>query len=119
MAKTKTVLIYSTNLDEEPFSDWLEDLDKTNAARVLQRLERLKEGNYGDYKNLGEGIYELRFFFGSGYRIYFAEDGDTIVVLLYGGDKKSQTKDIAKSRVYWKDYLKQKEEREKGDNRDA
>lgn len=103
MAKAKTVLIYTSNLDKEPLSDWLEDLDKTNAARVLQRLERLKEGNYGDHKNLGEGIYELRFFFGSGYRIYFAEDGNTIVVLLCGGDKKSQTKDIAKARGYWMD----------------
>jgi putative addiction module killer protein len=118
VANAKTVLIYTTNLDEEPLSNWLEAIDKTNAARILQRLERLKEGNYGDHKNLGEGIYELRFFFGSGYRVYFAEDGNTIVVLLCGGDKKSQTKDIAKARGYWKDYLKRKEEREKESDKD-
>jgi putative addiction module killer protein len=67
-------------------------------------LEYVAQGNYGDYKSVGEGVYELRFFFGKGYRVYFGEDGDTIVVLLQGGDKSSQSKDITKARAYWKDY---------------
>lgn len=58
---------------------------------------------------MGEGVYELRFFFGSGYRVYFAEDGKTIVVLLLGGDKGSQSKDIAKAKGYWKDHRNRQE----------
>jgi putative addiction module killer protein len=75
--------------------------------------EHLAQGHYGDHKNVGEGVYELRFFFGSGYRVYFAEDADTIVVLLLGGDKGSQTKDIAKAQGYWKDYRTRQEKTKK------
>jgi putative addiction module killer protein len=76
-----------------------------------ERLEQ--QGHYGDYKNVGNGVYEMRFFFGSGYRVYFAEDGDTIVLLLSGGDKGSQDKDIVQAKAYWKNYLSMKEERAK------
>jgi len=72
--------------------------------RILKRLYRIESGNYGDCKNLGDGVNELRFFFGAGYRVYFGEDGDTIVILLCGGDKDSQRKDIEKAKVYWKEY---------------
>ena len=54
---------------------------------------------------VGEGVYELRFFFGSGYRVYFGEDGDKIVIILIGGDKSSQSRDIQKAQTYWKEYL--------------
>ena len=61
-------------------------------------------GYYGDYKSVGDGVFELRFFFGPGYRIYFAEEDDTIVILLCGGDKSTQAKDIEKAKEYLKDY---------------
>ena len=83
--------------------------DKVTLARIDRRLEYVAQGNYGDYKNVGEGVYELRFFFASGYRVYFAEDGETIVLLLHGGDKSSQIKDIIKAQSYWKDYQVDKE----------
>jgi putative addiction module killer protein len=78
-------------------------------TETVNVLEHLAQGHYGDYKAVGEGVYELRFFFGSGYRVYFAEDGNTIVVLLLGGDKGSQSKDITKAQRYWKDYRSQQE----------
>jgi len=67
-------------------------------------------GNYGDYKPLGDGICELKFDFGPGYRIYFAEDGDVIVILLCGGDKNSQVQDIKTAKMYWQELLERDHE---------
>lgn len=58
----------------------------------------------GDFKPVGAGVNELRFFFGAGYRVYFGEDGDTLVVLLCGGDKSSQRSDIEQAQAYWQEY---------------
>ncbi|MEZ4631813.1 MAG: type II toxin-antitoxin system RelE/ParE family toxin [Deinococcales bacterium] len=108
----KELIYYQDTNGAEPCRTWLIGLkDKVTRARIEQRLERMAEGHYGDYKDLGKGIFELKFFFGSGYRIYFAEDGDTIVLLLKGGDKSSQTRDIKKALGYWQDYLAYKKER--------
>jgi putative addiction module killer protein len=106
--KFKQLAVYETEKGDLPFNDWLDDLDKTIRVRILARLERVKQGNYGDYKKIGQGVLELRYFFGAGYRVYFAEDGDTIVILLHGGDKSSQVKDIDKAQEYWKDYQRAK-----------
>jgi putative addiction module killer protein len=73
--------------------------------RILVRVSRLQRGNYGDYKSVGEGVSELRMFFGSGYRVYFGERGNNLIVLLCGGDKSSQDKDIEKAKEYWQEYL--------------
>jgi putative addiction module killer protein len=100
----KQLVIYQTEKGDEPFNDWLEDLDTSIRSRILLRLDRVRLGNYGDYKNVGEGVYELRYFFGAGYRVYFAEVGTTVVLLLSGGDKGSQAKDISKAQLYWRDY---------------
>lgn len=101
----KTVIFYEDAKGDEPFTDWLNKLrDPTTRRRILKRLFRVEQGNYGDHKSVGDGVYELRFFFGSGYRVYFGEDGDTIVVLLTGGDKSSQNKDIQTAKDYWEDY---------------
>ena len=82
----KEVVFYKDTAGREPFTQWLNRLrSPVIRRRILKRLFRVEQGNYGDYKSVGDGVYELRFFFGSGYRVYFGEDGDTIVVLLYGG----------------------------------
>ncbi len=99
------VLIYADDAGNEPFTEWLNRLgDRTGRQRILARLRRLGQGNYGDCQHLGDGVRELRLFFGPGYRVYFGEDGNTIVVLLTGGDKRSQTKDTETAKKYWKEY---------------
>jgi putative addiction module killer protein len=105
MTTAKTVIIYQTVNGKEPFTDWLEELkDPVSRRRILKRLLRLEQGHYGDVKSVGGGVNELRFFFGSGYRVYFAEDGDTLVVLFCGGDKESQKQDIQQAQIYWQEY---------------
>ncbi len=101
----KNVIVYHDAAGNEPFTDWLNSLrDPTTRRRILKRLLRLEQGHYGDYKPVRAGVNELRFFFGAGYRVYFAEDGDTIVVLLNGGDKDSQSRDIQQALTYWQEY---------------
>ena len=102
----KNVIVYRDSRGKEPFTDWLNRLrDATTRRRILKRLLRLEQGHYGDVKPVGEGVNELRFFFGAGYRVYFGEDGDTIIVLLCGGDKNSQRRDIQRAQAYWQEYL--------------
>lgn len=101
----KTVIVYHDAAGNEPFTDWLHSLrDPTARRRILQRLLRLEQGHYGDVKPVGEGVNELRFFFGAGYRVYFGEDGDVLVVLLCGGDKDSQRRDIQRAQACWQEY---------------
>ena len=82
------------------FNDWLAGLhDRKAVARIADRLDRLASGNFGDCKSVGDGVSELRFKFGPGYRVYFRRVGDVIAVLLCGGDKSSQRRDIAKAKA--------------------
>ncbi|MEB3175328.1 MAG: type II toxin-antitoxin system RelE/ParE family toxin [Cyanobacteriota bacterium] len=88
-----------------PFAQWLDSLQDLKAkARIAQRLDRVTLGNLGDYKPVGRGVYELRIDYGPGYRVYFAQMGKTIILLLCGGDKKTQTRDIELAQRYWRDY---------------
>jgi len=88
-----------------PFETWLDDLnDKQVVARVLARLARVRQGNLGDCKSVGEGVSELRVDYGPGYRIYFGQRGHTIVVLLCGGDKRTQARDIRLAKQYWHEF---------------
>ena len=106
LATPKRVLIYKRQDGDEPFTQWLYGLkDKVVRQRILARLRRLEQGNYGDCEPVGDGVSELRMFFGPGFRVYFGEDAGNIVVLLSGGDKKSQQKDIIQAKVYWEEYL--------------
>ena len=92
-----TISNYVDDNGKEPIIDWLKSIDGTTRKRILLRFYRLKDGNFGDYKQLDEYLYELRFNFGSGYRAYYTIENNTIVLLINGGDKKSQTKDINKA----------------------
>ena len=89
----------------EPFTQWLNRLrDEKTRRRILLRLRRLEQGNFGDCKSLTGGVFELRLTFGSGYRIYYAVIDNNRIILLCGGDKGSQPGDINRARKYWNDY---------------
>jgi putative addiction module killer protein len=104
-ARPRNVIIYRDENGKEPFTEWLEGLrNPAVRRRILARLRRVEQGNFGDYRALQEGVLELRFTFGPGYRVYFGEDGDTVVVVLGGGDKSSQDKDIEAAKTCWKEY---------------
>lgn len=101
----RQVIVYQLPDGQEPFTDWLNGLrDGMVRKRILARLTRLEQGNLGDCKPVGDGVKELRMFFGSGYRVYFAENGNELVILLCGGDKGSQDTDIEQAKTYWKEF---------------
>jgi putative addiction module killer protein len=96
---------YQTGDGRIAVADWLDNLrDRAARLRVLARMDRLTEGLRGDWKSLGGGIYELRVDYGPGYRVYYAQDGTLMILLLCGGTKRTQANDIEKARAYWKDY---------------
>lgn len=101
---SKTIRTYVTSQDKEPFNEWLLDIkDLTVRARIRRRVDRFEQGNFGDYKSVGEGVYEARLHFGAGYRVYFGIEAGVVVILLCGGDKRTQSKDIKKAKAYWAD----------------
>lgn len=95
---------YATKTGTCPFDEWFETLDATTQTRIDVRLDRVSLGNFGDCKSIGQGVYELRFFFGAGYRVYYGLVGTQIVLLLVGGSKKSQNRDIKMAHKLWADY---------------
>ena len=101
----KELHIYVTASGQAPFSEWLKALQDGKArARIRVRLDRVSLGNMGDCHGVGDGVQELRIDYGPGYRVYFGQLGSTIVLLLCGGDKSTQTKDIALAKQFWNDY---------------
>lgn len=105
--RKKELNIYVDQDGNAPFVEWLESLkDPTIRYRIKEKLDRVVLGNMGDHKSVGKGVMEMRLQFGAGYRIYYGEDGKNIILLLCGGDKSSQAKDIKKAHSFWRDYLK-------------
>jgi putative addiction module killer protein len=94
--------IYSTTSKREPFTDWINSFkDRKIALRIKDRISRIAEfGSLGDYKHIKNGIYEMRFHFGSGYRVYFIFLSEEEILLLNGGDKSSQDRDIKRAKQY-------------------
>ena len=96
---------YRTSNGLEPFTEWLISIhDRNTRNRIERRLDRIRSGNFGDYRSVGAGVFELRFSFGVGYRIYFGGVDDTIVLLLCGGNTSSQARDIERAKRYWLEY---------------
>ena len=96
---------YQTAEGKTPLTEWLQGLrDSATRARIVARLDRLKAGLLGDWKTVGGGVCELRIDHGPGYRVYYGQEGQTLILLLFGGDKSTQAKDIEKAHAYWKDY---------------
>ena len=93
---------------QEPFADWFADLESVARAKVTRALVRLEQGNFSNVKSVGEGVLEFRINFGPGYRVYFGRDGETLVILLTGGTKKRQQRDIDAARAHWQEYKQSK-----------
>jgi putative addiction module killer protein len=90
------------------YARWFNRLNAPAAAKVATALVRIEQGNFSTTKGIGAGILECRIDFGPGYRIYFGRDGDTLVILLCGGTKKRQQKDIETAKKLWKEYKRRK-----------
>lgn len=109
-ATPKELITYLSEDGRSPFDEWVNSLkDRTTVSKIHMRLYRVSLGNFGDAKPVGEGVSELRLQFGAGYRIYFAQVGNTVVLLLCGGDKSTQAKDIKLAQTFWADYQRRQQ----------
>jgi putative addiction module killer protein len=102
------ILEYVDETGSSPFAGWFQTLDAAAAAKVTTAVRRLELGNFSNVKGVGAGVFEYRIDFGPGYRVYFGKDGDAIVILLGGGTKKRQRRDIALAQERWVDYKKRR-----------
>jgi putative addiction module killer protein len=103
--RVRDVRNYITLNGRAPFREWLTSLkDKKTQAIIEKRLERLHRGNLGDHKPLTGDLYELRIPYGAGYRVYFGDLDGVIVVLLCGGSKRTQQRDIERAKAYWNEF---------------
>ncbi|MGL5832331.1 MAG: type II toxin-antitoxin system RelE/ParE family toxin [Waterburya sp.] len=105
-----TISKYVTEEGVCPFDEWFETLNTKIQVRIDVRLDRVSLGNFGDSKSLGNGTYELRLHFDGGYRVYYGISGKKMILLLAGGAKKTQSKDIKTSLKYWKKYQEEQKE---------
>lgn len=97
--------LYQRQNGAVPFRDWLDRLrDLQAVARIRARLTRIRAGNFGQVRALGDGVSELKIDHGPGYRVYYAMAGKTVVLLLVGGDKSTQKRDIETAKDYWREY---------------
>ena len=104
MLRDVGVRIYARPDGTEPYTRWERSLeDRTARARIRARIGRLRLGHFGDAKRVGE-VFELRIHVGPGYRVYYGREGETVVILLCGGAKRSQARDIERAEAYWRDY---------------
>jgi putative addiction module killer protein len=102
------LVAYRDAQGHEPFFIWADRLDKHAAAKVTTVLTRIAQGNLADIKAVGSGVFERRIDWGPGYRVYFGRDGDRLVILLGGGTKKRQQRDIDEALQRWADYKQRK-----------
>jgi putative addiction module killer protein len=99
---------YLASDGKSPFEQWFTELDAAAAAKVSVALARLEQGNLSNAKGVGEGVLEYRIDWGPGYRVYFGRDGEVLVILLTGGTKKRQQRDIDTAKALWSDYRRRR-----------
>ena len=87
-----------------PFAGWFGDLNSVARAKVTTAIARIEQGNLSKIKSVGEGVLEYKIDFGPGYRVYFGRDGEMLIILLTGGTKKRQQRDIEAAKTYWREY---------------
>jgi putative addiction module killer protein len=99
------LIVYQQDQGRRPFETWLENIRDTRAqARIVRRIRQVQAGTLGDCKPVGDGVLELRIDVGAGYRVYCGRHGATLVILLLGGDKSSQDRDIERAKEFWADW---------------
>ena len=101
---------YIDERGRSPFGRWFEDLDAMAAAKVRTAVARMEAGNMSNVRGVGSGVLECRINVGPGYRVYFGRDGDTLIVLLGGGTKVRQQRDISDARDLWQEYKRRKQQ---------
>ena len=99
---------FVNELGRSPFSEWFAALDAPAAGKVTVALTRLELGNFSNVRGVGSGVFECKIDFGPGYRVYFGKDGEQLVILLGGGTKKRQQRDIAAALDDWAEYKRRK-----------
>lgn len=105
MQPRKREVLHYVAEGKDVFGEWLDGLmDVSGRVAILKRIDRVEEGNFGDHRWVGGGVWEIRVDYGPGYRVYYGEDGPRIVLLLCGGDKGTQRRDIRKARELWAEY---------------
>ena len=102
------LLEYQAADGRSPFGDWFDALDANAAAKIVVSLNKLAQGNLSQLKSVGGGVMEQRIDWGPGYRIYLGRDGKALILLLTGGTKHRQQRDIENAQDFWRDYKKRK-----------
>jgi putative addiction module killer protein len=105
-----TVLEYVDADGRSPFAEWFDDLDARAAAKITTALARIEQGNLSNVKSVGSSVVECRINWGPGYRVYFGRDGETLVIVLAGGTKRRQQRDIRAAQERWADYRRRRTE---------
>jgi putative addiction module killer protein len=101
---------YITATGRDPYQQWLDGLKDLKGRVIIQRrIDRVANGNFGDHRFCRDGVWELRIDYGPGYRVYYARAGETVVLLLCGGSKRSQSADIKEAAHYWADYHRRRQ----------
>jgi putative addiction module killer protein len=104
-----TISYYLAEAGRKPFKEWLDGLrDIVARQKIRIRLDRVRLGNLGKNRSVGDGVYELKIDYGPGYRVYYGLERKTVVLLSLGGDKSSQKKDITQARIYWEEHKRRR-----------
>lgn len=106
-----SIEVYVQEDGKSQFNNWFDKLNSIAAAKVTVAITRMEHGNFSKSKALGAGVWENKIDFGPGYRVYYGKEGDEIIILLVGGTKKKQQKDIEIAKAFWKEYKRRKRDR--------
>lgn len=105
MAYSNTINVYTDQWGNSPYAEWLASLREPKAkARIIMLVDRMELGLFGDSAPIGEGLSEMRIHFGPGYRVYYCKEGSSEYLILCGGDKSTQTRDIERAKTCWRDH---------------
>lgn len=108
---TNTINEYTDEQGKSPYAQWLNSLRDSRAkAKIIMQVDKMELGLFGDVEPIGEGLSELRIHYGPGYRVYYGKEDNQVFLLLCGGDKSTQAKDIKKAKQYWKDHKRRNQD---------